>query len=157
VKTLKLLLALILVFSTYVSYQPVVRAADQAVEDQSTPVDPRILKLESFFQKYNCPQPYHVPTYLEAADQYNLPYTLLAVISVKESGCGKQVFRKNNWWGFGNQSFPNIDQGIWTISQQLGEGKYYQGKTLIGKLKTYNSVNPKYPSHAIQLMDSIEN
>lgn len=119
-------------------------------------VDYRIEKLESFLKVYNCPQPYYSEVYLEAADKYNLDYRLLPVISVKESGCGKQVFRNNNWWGYGDVHFASIEEGIFFITQQLSEGKYYKNKSLEDKLKKYNSINKDYPAHAAMLMQQIE-
>lgn len=120
-------------------------------------VDPRIEKLEVFFRRYKCPQPYYIEQYLEIADKYDLPYSLLPTLSLKESTCGKQVFRKNNHWGFGYMSFDSVDAGIEYVGDKLTNGKYYRGKGLEDKLRTYNSVSKGYVGDAISLMQDIEN
>jgi hypothetical protein len=127
------------------------------VEATKTVVDPRIEKLNEFFRNYSCPQPFRSEQYILVADKYEIPYTLLPVISLKESSCGKKVFRQNNWWGYGSVRFLSLEEGMDFIAKQLSSGKYYKGKTLVQKLKTYNSINKNYPSHALQLMSKIEN
>ena len=103
---------------------------------QSPPEDSRVAKLVSFFRAYDCPQPYHVTTYLRAADTNDLDYRLLPVISVLESSCGKYQ-RNNNHWGWGTSSFPSVGAGIDFITKQLTEG-YFKNHNAQQKLSIYN-------------------
>lgn len=131
--------------------------------DQPPPVgvvlqpDPRVARLERFFQHYNCPQPHHVSDYLRASDGYRLDYRLLPAISVRESLCGVSEQMPNNHWGYhpSRQSFPSVEAGIDYVARQLAEGLYYQGKSLEQKLFVYNP-RPKYPVEIQQIMRQIE-
>jgi hypothetical protein len=138
------------------SVEPIVVLVEPTIETVAV-IDPRIAKLEAFFQKYRCPYPQLASKYIEVADKYGLVYTLLPSISLKESTCGKNVFRRHNWWGYGFMEFNSVEEGMEYVADKLANGKYYKGKSLEQKLRTYNSVNQKYPSHAIELMRSIEN
>lgn len=120
-------------------------------------VDQRVENLNQFFRRYKCPQPYRSEQYVQVADKYDLPYELLPVLSLKESTCGKRVFRPNNYWGYGSVRFLSVEEGMNFVADKLANGNYYKGKTLDQKLRTYNSVNKDYPSHTKSLMQSIDN
>jgi hypothetical protein len=111
--------------------------------------DPRATLLAKFFRSYRCPEPYHIAAYLLAADAYHLDYRLLPAVSVRESQCGVAA-PNNNHWGYhpGRQRFPSIEAGIDFVARQLAQSPYYKGKTLPGKLFTYNP-RPAYP-HEVQ-------
>ena len=77
-----------------------VSAHASVTPDSLRPVeDQRHTKLETFFQSFGCPAPYHVKEYLGAADTYAIDYRLLPAISVLESTCGLYQ-RQNNRWGW---------------------------------------------------------
>jgi hypothetical protein len=118
--------------------------------------DPRIDRLERFFHFYHCPTPFHVPEYLQAADDYQLDYRLLPAISVRETRCGLAE-ADNNRWGFqnGHASFSSVEDGIQFMSHRLAEHAYYKGKTLQEKLFTYNPL-PAYPGEVTRIMSQIE-
>lgn len=107
-------------------------------------LDIRALKLEAFFIKHKCPQPYYTNDYLSSADKYNIPFILLPAISVAESSCGRHQ-RYNNWWGYWSDSkgFSSVSEGVDYVSSQLANGRYYKGKTLDQILRAYNP-NPSY-------------
>jgi hypothetical protein len=121
------------------------------------PPDPRVERLERFFQHYNCPAPYHVHEYLRASDGYQLDYRLLPAISIRESLCGVSEQMENNFWGYhpDHQSFPSIEAGIDFVARQLSESPYYKGKTLAEKLFAYNP-RPAYPEEVWRIMRQIE-
>lgn len=121
------------------------------------PVDPRLEKLEQFFDHYQCPKPNYAHEYLSSADKYNLPFDLLPAISILESNCGRHQ-RFNNWWGWNSArtGFPSVAEGLNHVAQQLSNGRYYGGKTLDEKLLTYNSANPNYLNIIKSLMAQIE-
>jgi hypothetical protein len=121
------------------------------------PSDPRITRLERFFQHYNCPTPYHVSEYLRASDGYDLDYRLLPAISVRESLCGVSERRSNNHWGYHpeHQSFSSVEAGIDYVARQLAQNRYYRGKSLPEKLFVYNP-RPAYPTEVQRIMRQIE-
>lgn len=121
------------------------------------PPDPRVERLQRFFEHYNCPAPYHVAEYLRASDGYRLDYRLLPAISVRESLCGVSEQMANNFWGYhpDRQSFPSIEAGIDFVARQLAESPYYKGKTLAQKLFAYNP-RAAYPGEIQRIMRQIE-
>lgn len=122
-------------------------------KDQSPPEDARIAKLVSFFKAYDCPEPYHVTSYLRAADANDLDYRLLPVISILESSCGKYQ-RKNNHWGWGSNSFSSAGAGIEFITKQLVAG-YFKNRNTQEKLSLYNP-RPIYAKLATKLLKQVD-
>jgi hypothetical protein len=119
--------------------------------------DPRQIKLEAFFQTYDCPTPHHVDDYLRAADDHQIDYRLLPAISLVESTCGSFGRHNNRWgWDSAQHGFASVSDGIEFIASQLAESPYYKGKTLEQKLLTYNPY-PRYVEQVRRLMDQIEN
>ena len=120
-------------------------------------IDPRIARLERFFQIYHCPAPHHTSEYLNAADGYGLDYRLLPAVSIRESLCGIAEKQPHNLWGFhpGRQSFPSIEAGINFLAERLTRNPLYRGKTLQDKLFTYNP-RPAYPEEVKRIMRQIE-
>lgn len=120
-------------------------------------IDERYQKLETFFIKYKCPQPYYVDEYIQSADRHLLPYTLLPAISLQESSCGRRFPKgtNNHWgWNHGRQKFTSVPAGIDFISDKLANGRYYKGKTIAKKLYAYNPF-AYYPPKIINIMNSI--
>jgi len=66
--------------------------------------DPRIARLEKFFESYHCPAPHHTSEYLRAADSYRLDYRLLPAVSIRETLCGRTEKQQHNAWGVGMAS-----------------------------------------------------
>jgi hypothetical protein len=120
--------------------------------------DPRIARLERFFRNYHCQAPYHAVDYLRAADGYGLDYRLLPAVSIRETTCGLAEHQlQNNLWGYhpNDQSFPSIAAGIDFLARRLAEHPFYKGKSLKGKLFTYNPL-PAYPDEVLRIMSQIE-
>ena len=118
--------------------------------------DPRVARLEKFFQLYGCPSPRYVTEYLEAADKHGLDYRLLPAVSIRETLCGVNAW-ENNRWGYhpGLQRFQSVLEGIDFMAWVLVEGEYYKGKTLEQKLLMYNH-RPAYTDEVKGIMRQIE-
>jgi hypothetical protein len=127
------------------------------IPSRASKPDPRIARLEKFFQIYHCPAPHHTSEYLRAADGYGLDYRLLPAVSIRESLCGLAEKQSHNLWGYhpGHQSFPSIEAGIDFLAQRLTQHPLYKGKTLQDKLFTYNP-RPAYPAEVHWIMRQIE-
>lgn len=111
-----------------------------------------------FFDHYHGQKPYPISAYLAYASQYQIDYRLLPAISVAESQAGRRACG-DNWWGWGSckgYNFSSVPQGIKYVSQELGTGDHYRGKTLEGKLHSFNS-NPSYAQIIKGLMKEISN
>ncbi len=112
---------------------------------KSGTVDPRLVRLQQYFAERDCPLRDAAADFLVAADQNELDWRLLPSISMIESSGGKD-YRNNNVFGWDScrESFPTVQEGIHFVAAQLARSDRYKGKTLDGKLKTYNP-NPSYP------------
>jgi len=118
--------------------------------------DERHVKLETFFQSFGCPAPYHVKEYLGAADTYAIDYRLLPAISVLESTCGIYQRENNRWgWASARKGFSSFRAGLEYIAHQLAEGRYYKNKTLEEKVHMYNP-RPQYARLLDSLMRKID-
>ncbi len=112
-------------------------------------------KIEAYLKAKNMPLYEYASEFIEAAEKHNLNPFLLPTISIKESSGGKKVFRPFNPFGYGQKSFKNYEEAISFVAEKLAEGKYYKGKTLEKKLKTYNSVKPNYVKETFMFMKRI--
>ena len=118
--------------------------------------DARTIRLGTFFDRYQCPAPYHIGDYLRAADAYQIDYRLLPAISVRETTCG-QFSRFNNHWGWKSQrgAFESVPQGIEFVTRQLAQAAPYAGKAPANILGAYNPVSGYVPQ-VKRLMREIE-
>ena len=124
-------------------------------------VDHRLAELNRFMDKHKCPRKFN-KDYLTAADKYTFASRVLPVISIKESGskhCTDYPIDSNNpfGWGSGRIKFDSVPHAIDYITGQLANGHYYAGKTIKGKLGTYNSENPAYVPDALRMIESMKN
>lgn len=118
--------------------------------------DQRHVKLETFFQSFGCPAPFHVKEYLGAADTYAIDYRLLPAISVLESTCGLYQRQNNRWgWASARKGFSSFRAGLEYIAHQLANGRYYKNKTLGEKVRMYNP-SPQYARQLEKLMRKID-
>jgi hypothetical protein len=117
--------------------------------------DPRMVRLQQFFSDRNCPAKHLASDFIEAADRQGVDWRLLPSISFVESTGGKHA-RNNNIFGWqnGNYRFPTVRQGIHTVAHELTHSPYYRGKSLDGKLRTYNP-NLEYIRRVKQVMAEI--
>ena len=112
--------------------------------EQAKSSDPRLLRLQQFFEKRDCPLRELAADFLAAADLNALDWRLLPSISMIESSGGKD-YRNNNVFGWDScrESFTSVSAGIQYVAAQLARSDLYRNKTLDAKLKTYNP-NPGY-------------
>jgi hypothetical protein len=101
--------------------------------------DPRLTRLLSFFQTYDCPAREHAEEFILAADLHGLDWRLLPSIAFVETGAGK-TSRGNNLFGWdsGRQEFPSVPHAIHWVAWRLASSKLYAGKTPDSILRTYN-------------------
>jgi hypothetical protein len=117
--------------------------------------DPRLLKLERFFQELNSPAHAIAKEFLAAADRYALDWRLLPSLSILESGGGREC--KNNnimGWDSCRQKFSSAAAGVHHVAERLTVSKLYRNKSLDEKLRTYNP-HPGYPQRVMKLMDRL--
>ena len=107
--------------------------------------DPRLVRLQQYFGKRDCPLREVAADFLAAADLNALDWRLLPSISMIESSGGKD-YRNNNvlGWDSCRESFSSIREGIHYVAAKLAQSDLYKNKSIDGKLRTYNP-NPAYP------------
>jgi hypothetical protein len=120
--------------------------ADQSIHSNECRTDdPRLACLRRFFHAANCPLERMAAVFISEADRHHLDWRLLPGLSFVETGGGKS-YRGNNvfGWNNGNRSFKTISEGIHVVASSLAYSRYYRGKGLMDKLRTYNS-DENYP------------
>jgi hypothetical protein len=139
---------------------PMVTAVDrnlpQPIRDQGPQADGRLLKLNRFFAKGNCPLRTVSADFLEAADHYDLDWRLLPSISMVESSGGK-VFRNNNvlGWDSCHHKFGSVRAGIHAVASRLATSALYRDKDLDDVLATYNP-DPEYVARVKSVMRRLD-
>lgn len=101
--------------------------------------DPRAIKIDEIFKKYNCPMAGLGEVFVREADKNNIPYWVVASIAFQESSCGKKVpyvddNSSYNAWGwavYGDQvkTFDSWEHGISVVSQYMDEKFFSKGIT----------------------------
>lgn len=144
------------------------KADDQALskEEQILQMEreEKAAKIDAYFKKHDLPLAGYGMTMVLAGEKYDVDPYLLASINMKEStGCKyhiKGTYNCSGWAG-GKTKFKSYEEGIYILAMNLGgenpkTAHYYEGKSLEGILKTYNSVIPTYSKEIVSIMKRIE-
>ncbi len=86
--------------------------------------DPRVKKLEGFFEKYNSPLTGYATCFIQAADRNQIDWKLVPAITGVESTFGKHIpYKSYNAYGWanGDYRFTSWEQSINHVSQVLKE------------------------------------
>lgn len=122
--------------------------------------EPRIAELVSFEEQHHFApdQPQYVKQIIQDADSNSIPAALIPCVELQESSGGKR-FNHATFnpfgWDSGKESFASERAAIDYISAKLGNGDYYRGKTLQGKLRAYNP-NPAYSIKIINCINNVQ-
>lgn len=135
----------------FVVTSPTTTVGAQAAEKQ----DPRLVRLERFFEEKQCPVRPLAKDFVAAADRHNLDWRLLPSIAFIESSGGKAYHNNNIFgWSNGDHRFVSIKESIHTIAERLANSHYYRNKPLDKILTTYNPV-PGYRKRVRDVMDDL--
>jgi hypothetical protein len=113
--------------------------------------------LSSFMRRKNFAQPYNLTEIEQSASQASIPPSLIVCIEFVESSGGKHYDVETNnplGWQNGKASFPSVRAAIRHVSQELGSGRWYAGKTLEEKLRVYNP-RPYYSVKVLGCMSQL--
>jgi hypothetical protein len=97
--------------------------------------------LSSFMRRKQFVEPYNLPVIIQSASRASIPASLIVCIEFVESSGGKHYDAETNnplGWQNGKAAFPSVPAAIQHVSQELGSGRWYAGKTLEEKLRVYN-------------------
>jgi len=148
---IKLEILLAVLFSVYrptIPHQPVIHH------------DQRIASLIQFEERHHFApdQEKYVKEIIQDADSNSIPAALLVCIELQESSGGKR-FNHDSFnpfgWDSGQKNFTSQRAAIDYISNRLGHGVFYRGKTLEGKLRAYNP-NPAYSIKIINCINHVQ-
>lgn len=113
--------------------------------------DTRVEALQQLLKPY--PGRIYAKDFLDAADRYQLDWTLLPSICIVETGCGKTAARNNMFgWDSGRKRFSSRRRGIYYVAARLARLKRYRSKTTPQKLRAYNPRVRKYPEKVLRVM-----
>ncbi len=121
-------------------------------------------KINAYYAKYDLPLEGYGMQMVLTAEKYDLDPYLLPAIAMQETTGGKFACYKNAF-GYGSCKikFESFEQGIDMVGKSIGghnpkTARYYQGKTVIQKLQTYNPphIAPKYAYEVMAIMKKIE-
>lgn len=106
-------------------------------------IESRIQALRIFF--LGRPAWKYSGVFISAADEYGLDWRLLPSICFVETGGGKQVRQRNNWFGWrsGKARFESVHLAIDTVARALANSPRYADKSVTAKLHVYNPL-PRY-------------
>ena len=101
--------------------------------------DPRLVRLHSFFAKWDCPAAEYSVDFLMVADEYALDWRLLPSLSFVESTGGKASLNNNLFgWDSGRAHFPSPTAAIRQVGSVLATSSLYRSKSLDQILAIYN-------------------
>ncbi len=121
------------------------------ISDSVNFADARTLIIENFFKGYKSILADYSQVFVEVADKYQLPYSLLPAISMQESIGGKRVIpNSHNPFGYGIYGdkvtkFDSWEQGIEIVGKSLRNNYLDEG------LKTPEEIMVKYTPPSLAL------
>jgi hypothetical protein len=113
--------------------------------------------LSSFMRRKGFVEPNNLAEIIQSASKASIPASMIVCIEFVESSGGKHFDAETNnplGWQNGKASFPSIPAAIRHVSQELGSGANYAGKTLEEKLRVYNP-RPYYLVKVMGCMNQI--
>jgi hypothetical protein len=134
---------------------PVSTIADVLPRTIARPKPDPSLSLSSFMRRKNFVKPYNLGEIMQSASRASIPPSLIVCIEFVESSGGKHYDAGTNnplGWKNGEASFPSVPAAIRHVSEELGSGRWYAGKTLEEKLRVYNP-RPYYSVKVIGCMN----
>jgi hypothetical protein len=121
------------------------------------PVTISIERLTAFMDEHRFAKPYLVREIVQTADNNRIPASLLVCIEFLESSGGRHYHSTANRFGWdnGRASFGSHLAAIRFVAIQLGSGRYYAGKSVADKIRTYNP-RPIYTQKTLDCMNEID-
>ncbi len=113
-------------------------------------VDTRVIRLKSFFERYDSPLAPHAEKFIDVSDRYGFDWRFLPAIAGTESTLGLSVPRGSYnpfGWANGRCRFASWDQAIETVGKALYEKYYLKGKRplTVEQVGKIYAVSPHWP------------
>lgn len=130
--------------------------AESAKRRAAAKPDPRTVRLQRFFTRIHAPVASLSAAFVRAADRNHLDWRLLPSIAVVESSGGKHYLNNNIFgWGGGSTAFSSVRAGIQQVADRLSHSPIYKNRSVVGKLRLYNSEDADYVSKVVGVMQRI--
>lgn len=131
------------------------------VQIQSKKLDKKAAILAAYLARFNSPLQYHAQDFVDAANQYNLDWKLVAAIAGVESTFGKHIPGGYNGWGwgvYGTQAiyFNSWRDGIFTVSKGLRENYLNRGLTEPYSINRAYATSPHWGWKVTFFMNDLE-
>ena len=128
---------------------------DQNISRTRRKPDLRSAILRKFLKEKESPAQDFADVFVAEADSHGLDWRLLPSLAFVESGAGK-TSKGNNLFGWdnGRTRYASINQAIHEVASSLSKARPYKGKSLGGKLASYNQ-NEDYAPLVMQVMYQI--
>lgn len=110
--------------------------------------------LTGFMRRKGFAEPYNLTDILESASAASIPPSMIVCIEFVESSGGKHYDAETNnplGWKNGKAAFPSVRAAIRHVTQELGSGRWYAGKSVEEKLRVYNP-RPAYTEKVLGCM-----
>lgn len=136
------------------------KAPEQETKVEAKPLDNRAKILQAYLAKHNSPLQYQSQDFIDAADQYNLDWRLVASIAGTESTFGKFIPGGYNAWGwgvYGTQAiyFDSWRDGIFTVSEGLRKNYLNKGLNDPYAINKVYAASPTWGSHVSFFLNEI--
>lgn len=124
--------------------------------------DARVAILEDYLQFQRSPLAPLAEKFIEAAEHYELPWTLLPAIAGKESGFGKVIphgsYNPFGWAVYQGQkqgtNFSSWEEAIEKVAKSLREDYFNQGLTTLGEIEAVYA--PSSPERGHPWKETVE-
>ncbi|MBN1618367.1 glucosaminidase domain-containing protein [Candidatus Dojkabacteria bacterium] len=97
-------------------------------------------RIRNFYARWNSPMAAYAEYIVEIADQYGIDWRLIPAISIVESSGGTKCFKSYNAFGWGQMSFNNFEESIYTVTRGIAQG--YGTSDPYAIAPKYNPVTP---------------
>ncbi len=138
---------------------PVSTVADVPPKSIARPVAKRVEPLIAFMRRKSFVEPYNLSEIVQSAARASIPASMIVCIEFVESSGGKHYDEGTHnplGWQNGKASFPSVPAAIRKVSEELGSGRWYAGKTIEEKLRVYNP-RPYYSEKVLGCMSQLAN
>lgn len=137
------------------------QTTEHEVQLESKSMDNRAKILQAYLSKHNSPMQYQSQDFIDAADQYDLDWKLVAAIAGTESTFGKHIPGGYNAWGwgiYGTQAiyFDSWRDGIFTVSEGLRKNYLNKGLNDPYAMNRVYAASPTWGAHVSFFLAEME-
>lgn len=138
-----------------------IKTDGQKTKIERKTLDKRALVLQAYLSKFNSPLTYQAQNFVDAADENNLDWKLVASIAGVESTFGKFIPGGYNAWGwgvYGTQAiyFDSWEDGINTVSEGLRKNYFNKGLTDPYSINRVYAASPSWGAKVTYFLADLE-